>query len=303
MIFELKELPKTKPHPITCQEKFHNILQHHPDQLYVIMGGSKDNDKTACAAVLNKTIIKKALPMESSIFIVEARAIDLALDIISKSKHKKFIIFSVSLSVLLSLKNKKIESPLIIKLLGRLGLMSNSKRIIICWIPSHIKVRGNERAHSATKQVLHLTPDKFRIPNIDLKPSINKFLHAKWQQRWNNNIHNKPFQIQPTLGEWRPGLRKSRKEQVIISQLRIGHTRLTHSFILKQEPQPQCLTCQTSCTIKHLLIECRAFTFIRKRFFKVNSLINLFENVKIDEVLFFLWDTGLYQKIWWIETS
>ena len=52
------------------------------------------------------------------------------------------------------------------------------------------------------------------------------------------NVHNKLFQIQPTLGEWRPAFRKSRREQVIISWLRIGHIRLTQSFILKQEPQP-----------------------------------------------------------------
>ena len=45
--------------------------------------------------------------MEGSIFTVEAHTIDLALNIISKSKHKKFIIFSDSLSVLLSLRNLK----------------------------------------------------------------------------------------------------------------------------------------------------------------------------------------------------
>ena len=49
--------------------------------------------------------------MESSIFTAEARAIDLALNIISKSKLKKIIIFSDSLSVLLSLRNKKISEP------------------------------------------------------------------------------------------------------------------------------------------------------------------------------------------------
>ena len=63
--------------------------------------------------------------MESSIFTAEARAIHLAFNIISKSKHKKFIIFSDSLSVLLSLSNKKFENPLIIELLSRLDLMSN----------------------------------------------------------------------------------------------------------------------------------------------------------------------------------
>ena len=128
--------------------------------------------------------------------------------------------------------------------------MSNRKEIIICWTPSHIGVRGNERADSAAKSALDLTLDKSRIPYTDLKPTINKFLHTKWQQQWSNNIHNKLFQIQPTLGEWRLVSRKSR-EQVVISRLRIGRTRLTHSFILKQEPQPQCLTCQTTCTVKH----------------------------------------------------
>ena len=231
--------------------------------------------------------------MESSIFTAEARAIDLALNIISKSKHKKFI-FSDSLSAFLSLRNKKFQNPLIIELLSRLDSMSNRKEIIICWTPSHIGVRGNERKNSAAKSALDLTPDKSRIPYTDLKPKINKFLHTKWQQKWSNNIHNKLFQIQPTLGEWRPASRKSRG-QVVISQLRIGHTRLTHSFILKQEPL-QCLAYQTTCTVKHILIECRAFTVIRKQFFKVNSLTDLFENIKIDDILSFLRETELYQK-------
>ena len=142
----------------------------------------------------------------------------------------------------------------------------------------------------------NLMPDKSSILYTDLKPTINKFLHTKWQQQWSNNIHNKLFQIQPTLVEWRLASRKSWREQAVISRLRIGHIRLTHSFILKQEPQPQCLTCQTNCTVKHILIECRAFDVIRKRFFKVNSLTDLFENVKIDDILSFLRETELYQK-------
>ena len=63
-ILELNELPKTKTHPSIYQEKFRNILPHHPDHLYVFTDGSKDNDQTACAAVLNKTIIKKTLPKQ-----------------------------------------------------------------------------------------------------------------------------------------------------------------------------------------------------------------------------------------------
>ena len=166
----------------------------------------------------------------------------------------------------------------------------------------HIGVRGNEKADSAAKSALDLTPDKSRISYTDLKPTIYKFLHTKWQQQWSNNIHNKLYQIQPTLGEWRPASRKSR-EQVVISRLRIGHIRLTHSFILRQEPQPQCLTCQTTCTVKYILIECRTFAVIRKRFFKVNNFTDLLENVKIDAILSFLRETELYQKIWQLKTG
>ena len=45
--------------------------------------------------------------------------------------------------------------------------------------PSHIGVRGNERADSAAKSALDLTPDKSRIPYTDMKTTINKFLRTK----------------------------------------------------------------------------------------------------------------------------
>ena len=116
----------------------------------------------ACTTVLNKTIVRKALPTEIPIFTTEDRAIYLALDIISKSKDKKFIIFSNSLSVLRSLSFIKLEIPLIIKLLSRLDSIFNSKEIIICWIPSHIRVRGNKRANSVAKTVLDVTPGQIQ---------------------------------------------------------------------------------------------------------------------------------------------
>ena len=117
-------IPKLKPTPALFKKNFTKSSNTTPT---TSMNGSKDNNKTASAAVLNKTILKKALSFQSSIFTAEARAIDLALKIISKSKHKKFIIFSDSLSILLSLRNKNFRNPLIIKLFSRLDSMSNRK--------------------------------------------------------------------------------------------------------------------------------------------------------------------------------
>ena len=86
VILKLNELPKTKTLSALIRRNSaisSNIIL----TTYVFMDGSKDNDKTGCIGVINKTIIKKALPMESSIFTTEAHAIDLALSIISKSKQ------------------------------------------------------------------------------------------------------------------------------------------------------------------------------------------------------------------------
>ena len=59
--------------------------------------------------------------------------------------------------------------------------------------PNHIGVRGDERADSAAKSAVDLTPNKSRIPYTDLKPTIDKFLHTKWQQQWSNNINSSKF--------------------------------------------------------------------------------------------------------------
>ena len=51
-----------------------------------------------------------------------------------------------------------------------------------------------------------------------------------------------------------------------------------------------------------VFIECREFALIRKHFFKVNCLRNLFDSDKMVDVLSFLKEIGLHQKTWFIET-
>ena len=99
------------------------------------------------------------------------------------------------------------------------------------------------------------------------------------------------------LEEWRPAFRKSKMEQVIISRLSIGHTRLTHSFILKPKQPAQCLTCQTPYTIKHILMEFGVLATARERHFKADNTRDLFENINMDDVLSFLREAKLYLKI------
>ncbi|KAG1678079.1 Isobutyryl-CoA dehydrogenase, mitochondrial [Nymphon striatum] len=68
------------------------------------------------------------------------------------------------------------------------------------------------------------------------------------KSKWDGEINNKLHAIKPKLGEWALSCRKSRKEESILCRLRVGHTYLTHSFLLRNEAQPVCGRCQQPLT-------------------------------------------------------
>ena len=136
-------------------QKYNEIKNEHSFCTFIYTDGSKDNDRVGCAAIINNISIKQRLSSKASIFTAESKAIDLALDAIGESDNDYFIIFSDSLSVFVSLENKKLNNPLVVNLLHKLHLLSIAqKTIFFCWIPSHIGIRSNEAADVAAKKSL-----------------------------------------------------------------------------------------------------------------------------------------------------
>jgi len=70
---------------------------------------------------------------------------------------------------------------------------------------------------------------------------------------------------------------QNRKEQVVLSKYRIGHSRLTH--LLNNEERPECIPCNSSYSLKHVLLDCIYVADIRQTFYNVNNLYDLFTNV------------------------
>ena len=85
-------------------QKYNEIKDGHSYCTTIYTDRSKDNDRVGC---------KQRLPSNASILTAEMKAIDLALDAIAESENDHFIIFSDSLSVLVSLQNKKMDNPLV----------------------------------------------------------------------------------------------------------------------------------------------------------------------------------------------
>ena len=109
------------------------------------------------------------------------------------------------------------------------------------------------------KTSLSLEPTSFKISFSNLKPSINKYILEEWQTSWKNSIGNKLLDIKPTIGEYQSVVQKIGKE-VVLARLRLGHTRVTHSYLLQSEEQPQCVACDAPFTVRHFLLECSDFT-------------------------------------------
>ena len=92
----------------------------------------------------------------------------------------------------------------------------------------------------------------------------------------------------------------NRKDEVIINRLRIGHTRLTHSFRMENRPHPPlCDQCEGyhELTVKHILIECNLLKIIRRRHYDVTDLNQLFKTVSSKRILDFVKDIGLYNSL------
>ena len=174
------------------------------------------------------------MPDSASIFSAEIKAIDLALDHNEQSRNSDFIIFSDSLSVLQSPHNRHIENPLLLDVLLNHNELAELNSIFFCWLPSHVGIKGNEKADIAANSALTLSISDLKIPFTDFKPSINTFLHNKWQMSWNAAVLNKLHSIKPSLGEKQPNYRVDRKEEVTSARLRIGHTFITHSFFAER---------------------------------------------------------------------
>ena len=140
------------------------------------------------------------IPDDSPIFTAEAKAVDLALDFISTcDDNNKIIIFSDSFSVLKAMNHTSSKNPQIQKLLENCHKLLAYKEIVLCWIPNHIGIQGNEMVDKQAKTSLSLEPTSFKITFSNFKPSIDKYILEEWQTSWNNSIENRLLEINQLL--------------------------------------------------------------------------------------------------------
>ena len=137
-------------------------------------------------------IFKVNLPTESSIFTAEAAALKLAEQHIQSQTLRRTVMYSDSLSCSLqTLKNKNIEHPIIREIVHILTYLKGvGSQIEFCWIPSHIGIKGNEKADRIAKGVIDHKLYEIKLPFSDFKPRIFNYVNSLFQAKWNDCCRN-----------------------------------------------------------------------------------------------------------------
>ena len=243
---------------------------------------------------------------DSSIFTAEIAAIDGALQFIKDSNtyHRNFVIFCDSKSVLESIETQESKNPHMIDLLDIIQVLTKKGFVIkFCWIPSHVGIRGNEIADRLAKAAINKPePLYLKVPCTDFIPKVKTYIRNLWKERWIKNKDdrgNKLFMFNPDIQPIYINA-LSRKDEVVIHRIRIGHTRLTHKYLMEDALKriPQCNYCyEFELTVEHIMIDCEHFENVRSRYHNAINMADLFERFSLRHIIAFLKESAIYDLI------
>jgi len=100
-------------------------------------------------------------------------------------KRRILLFFSDSMSSLEAISGFKLEIDIVENTIGLKDytyLANSGKTIILCWIPNHVNIRGNERADTAAKSALSLPITNTKLPARELLPCVFDFCLDEWQE-------------------------------------------------------------------------------------------------------------------------
>ena len=166
-------------------------------------------------------------------------------------------------------------------------------------------MKGNEIADNVAKEAAlgPLEGTHRAIPHTDMRALLREAIMARWHRKWNalDQEGRKLREIKTDVKQWPSSFNKNRRKETVLSRLRLGHTNLSHAYLMHGQPDPpECDTCRCSITVKHLLLDCRKYSAVRSRYYNNPSLAEILaegDGFCLDKLVSYLKETGLYDKI------
>ena len=256
-----------------CCEVYENYLDIYTD-------GSKKNDLVSYAFWAGNNYDECGrLRNKCSIFTAELYAIYKALKYINNNlEFNRFVIFCDSSGALQALQQMYNRNYLVIKIKKVIKLIENDgKEIIMEWIPSHVGIKGNEKADEIAKGALNRnTYNNIKLSYEDYKHIMKNEIMKQWQEEWdqyNSYLHD----IKPKIGNWESSYRKDRREEVVMCRLRLGCVLIDNKHIFDRSEPPICDLCNVRLNSRHMILSCPKY---------VNYRNNLFSYIRENNLIF-----------------
>ena len=275
---------------------------------FILMG-----ENVGCAVLHRDLIYSKKLTGYTSIYNAELRAVLKAVKLAKNDPlSQSTVIFTDSQSVKNSIEQRNSDHPLIVEILHTILEMSMlGKSVMVCWVPAHIGDPQNEKVDREAKAAAENDSpvSSAAVHYRDLYPAVRVNLQNEWEQSWIELTDNNLRDIKDNTRVWNSSLQKGRKTEVVLTILRIGHTRLTHSWLIDRTQPPVCLMCDVPLSVKHILVECAQFLDLRRRLYPqtvnmgVPSVMKKIlseksgEQYNVTTLIHFITQTGLLDKI------
>lgn len=311
----LKKESSGTPEWLVVQNYFEQFKEH----LVLYTDGSKDPNNGRTGAAVNipqyNIKIKRRTSDYLAVYTVELTAIALALNWLFMNYIggiNRAVVASDSQAALLSIKTgKSCRLDLLYKIYHILfQLHSKGVCVQFVWVPAHVGIDGNEEVDILAKQALKLDEVNINVPlcKAEGKSIIQEKVIGMWQEQWDSNDTGRHlYCVQRNVGGGR-SRDGSRREEAMLTRLRIGHSGLNRSlFRIGKHQTGGCDYCGQPETVEHVLIECNNYmeersclTSVLYKEGKALTLVNLLGDVSKsvkNQVMRFLKNTGLFYRI------
>ena len=242
----------------------------HINTIDIYTDGTKCEEGVAYAYLHGETTFSQRIQSCASIFTAELYAIYSSLNYVAELQNKPVTIHCDSRSAIMAITKYPAKNPLVQRIQSRIKAIK--RNITLCWVPSHVGVIMNERADDAAREGLQQAITPQPIPRSDFKILIKKLCTDRWRQRWQNIDYrsNKYREISDNITPLQNSISPNRQWETTLCRLRIGHSTLTHGFLMEKGNVPYCQECIVPLTIKHILIECPSYAQERRRYLGEN---------------------------------
>ena len=188
--------------------------------------------------------------------------------------HHDVVVYPDSMSCLQAIEGEDTENPFICHIMNLLWLLSDKgTQVCFCWITSHCGIGGKEIADHLAKETFDQDIDPLaNVHYTDLKPLVN-CIQQLVQTKWDVAMHGRDiYLVKPSLEQPNQFQHLKGAEEVVITRLRISHTKATKSHIVSRGPPTACHHCGQKLNIDHMLLECAVLQECRDEYYAAASL-------------------------------